>query len=62
MKENIEANGGGEAGLVSILRKIAERQIKTGVLRGYLTFDNGVSIGWCNANDRANLPGESGNG
>lgn len=36
------------------LRKIAERQILAGDLQGYLIFESGVSIGWCNANDKEN--------
>ncbi|NLO47234.1 MAG: GNAT family N-acetyltransferase [Clostridiales bacterium] len=39
-------------------RKVAEQQISDGVLRGYLAYINGKSIGWCNANDRANYPAE----
>ena len=39
-------------------RAIAERQIHAGVLRGYLAYVDGKSIGWCNANDRANYPAE----
>lgn len=27
-----------------------------------MAFADGVSIGWCNANDKANFPEESGNG
>lgn len=42
-----------------VARKIAERQIASGILRGYLAFVDGVSIGWCNANDKANFPIES---
>lgn len=37
-------------------REEAERQIDSGILRGYLAFVDGVSIGWCNANDKANYP------
>ena len=37
-------------------RKVAEQQIADGVLRGYLAYMDGKSIGWCNANDRANYP------
>jgi GNAT superfamily N-acetyltransferase len=40
-------------------RIIAERQIDSGILRGYLAFVDGVSIGWCNANDKASFPVES---
>ncbi|MCL6459590.1 MAG: GNAT family N-acetyltransferase [Gorillibacterium sp.] len=36
------------------LRKITERQIQSGALQGYLAFYDGVSIGWCNANDKEN--------
>ncbi len=39
-------------------REEAERQIADGVLRGYLAYADGKSIGWCNANDRANYPAE----
>ena len=39
-------------------RKVAEQQIADGVLRGYLAYVDGKSIGWCNANDRANYPAE----
>lgn len=37
-------------------REEAQRQIDAGKLRGYLAFVDGVSIGWCNANDKANFP------
>lgn len=36
------------------LRKIAEKQIQSGTLLGYLAFDDGIPIGWCNANNKAN--------
>ena len=39
-------------------REVAERQIADGVLRGYLAYADGKSIGWCNSNDRANYPTE----
>ena len=39
-------------------REIAEQQIADGVLRGYIAYVDGKSIGWCNANDRANYPAE----
>ena len=41
-----------------VSREIAEQQIADGVLRGYLAYVDGKSIGWCNANDRANYPAE----
>jgi Predicted acetyltransferase len=46
----------------SVSREIAERQIADGVLRGYLAYADGKSIGWCNANDLVNYPIESCNG
>lgn len=48
---------GRDPGRVS--REVAERQIDAGILRGYLAFVDGVAIGWCNANDKANFPIES---
>ena len=51
--ENIDISDLGRAS-----RSVAERQIAAGALRGYLAYANGVSIGWCNANDRANYPAE----
>lgn len=39
-------------------RAEAERQIANSILRGYLAFVDGLSIGWCNANNRANYPAE----
>lgn len=49
---------GSDLGAVS--REIAMRQIKTGALRGYLVYADGVSVGWCNANDKANYPAGGG--
>ena len=37
---------------------VAEQQISDGALRGYLAYVDGISIGWCNVNDRANYPAE----
>lgn len=42
-----------------ISREIAERQIASGALRGYLAYVGGEAIGWCNANDKANFPIDS---
>ena len=42
-----------------ISRKIAEQQIASGALRGYLAYGNGEAIGWYNANDKANFPIDS---
>ncbi len=35
-------------------RRSAEDLIKKGVMHGYLAYADGLSIGWCNANDRQN--------
>jgi GNAT superfamily N-acetyltransferase len=51
---------GADVGLVA--RKVAQEQIHGGILRGYLAFVDGVSIGWCNVNDKANYPLDSLNG
>ena len=42
-----------------ISREIAEQQIASGALRGYLAYADGKAIGWCNANDKANFPIDS---
>lgn len=55
-----ENAAGADLGLIS--RKTAERQIAAGILRGYLAFVDGISIGWCNVNDKANYPADSYNG
>ena len=34
------------------LRESAERMVAAGEIQGYLVFDKGVSVGWCNANER----------
>ena len=56
-KAALDNAGGQDPGRVS--REVAERQIDSGILRGYLAFVDGVPIGWCNANDKANFPTES---
>ena len=58
----MNAYGNGDKGFMRVLRKIAEKQILSGALQGYLAFVDGVSIGWCNCNARANFPERSGNG
>ena len=35
-----------------VLRESAERMVAAGEIQGYLVFDKGVSVGWCNANER----------
>jgi len=39
-------------------RRCAEQQIESGALQGYLAFVDGLAIGWCNANNRANFPAD----
>ena len=60
--DQVEAYGGGEENLIRVLREIVVRQITSGALRGYLAYVDGVSIGWCNANAKANFPAESADG
>ncbi|MCL2136181.1 MAG: GNAT family N-acetyltransferase [Coriobacteriia bacterium] len=59
-KEQLQAASEDVIGLDpgQIARKVAEQQIQDGALRGYLAYANGMSVGWCNANDRANYPEE----
>ena len=59
-KEAFGKADGTDIGRVS--RELAKQQIDSGALQGYLAFLNGVVIGWCNANARANFPLESSNG
>lgn len=55
-KATLDNADGRDPGLIS--REVAERQIADGLLWGYLAYVDGKSIGWCNANDRANYPAE----
>ena len=49
-----ESYGGGEPGWKKALRESAVRMLSVGAIKGYLAFENGVAVGWCNANDRMN--------
>lgn len=60
--DQMEAYGGGQKNFMRVLREIVVRQITSRALRGYLAYVDGMSIGWCNANDRANFPVESADG
>ncbi len=62
LRDRAAAYGGGADNLVRAQREIVERQIASNALRGYLAYVDGVSIGWCNANDKGNSPAESANG
>ena len=57
--DQVEAYGGGQDNMMRVLREIVVRQIASGAMRGYLAYVDGVSIGWCNANDKANFPAEN---
>lgn len=52
----------GDENYIRVLREIVMQQIASKALRGYLAYVGGVSIGWCNANDKASFPAESANG
>lgn len=54
ISERAAALGGRFEGLKMALRESAESLIKNGTLHGYLAYDNGLAIGWCNANDQQN--------
>lgn len=60
--DQAEAYGGGQENFMRALHEIVVRQITSSTLRGYLAYIDGVSIGWCNVNDKANFPAESANG
>ncbi len=49
-----EASGGGAEEWKKALRSSAWQMVSDGVIRGYLAYDNGLAVGWCNANDRLN--------
>ncbi len=55
-KEEMDKFNGDDYGLLA--KTIAEKQIKSDVLCGYLAYVEGKSVGWCNANDRANFPSD----
>lgn len=54
MREVAKRYGGGVEGWQKSLRESAAQMVKEGRIRGFLAFDNGIAIGWCNANDRMN--------
>lgn len=54
MREKTKRCGGGVDGWQRSLRESAAQMVKEGRIRGYLAFDNGIAIGWCNANDLLN--------
>lgn len=46
--------GGGKDNWKKVLRELAMRMVALGEIQGYLVYDKGIAIGWCNANDRLN--------
>ena len=38
-----------------LCKNVAQQQIETGAVCGYLAYVDGISVGWCNANDRASF-------
>ena len=36
----------------NVTYEYAERMVQAGEIKGYLAYDNGIAIGWCNSNDR----------
>ena len=50
--EQVNANGGGTEGWKRSLRKSAQSMVEQGKIQGYLAYDNEISVGWCNANDK----------
>lgn len=60
--DRVEELGGGQDNFMRALQEIVVRQIEGNALRGYLAYVDNVSIGWCNANDKASLPAEAANG
>lgn len=41
-------------GMQDLLRESALQMVRDGKIQGYLTFDHGQPVAWCNANDRMN--------
>lgn len=52
MIEKANAMGGGIQGWKCALRRCAQKMVKQGIIQGYLAYDNEISVGWCNANDK----------
>jgi GNAT superfamily N-acetyltransferase len=51
--------GGGDDNFMRALQETVRWQIDSGRLQGYLAYVDGVSIGWCNANDKSNFPADN---
>ena len=46
--QRAEDYGNGLEGWIRALRESAERMVQAGEIKGYLAYDNGIAIGWCN--------------
>ena len=46
--------GGGDEGWKRALRECADRMVSAGEVQGYLVYERGIVVGWCNSNDRLN--------
>lgn len=55
-KEQNEIECAKDVDLGILSKDIAKQQIESNELCGYLAYADGISVGWCNANDRANFP------
>ena len=54
MRELAKRCGGGAEGWQKSLRESAAQMVQEGRIRGFLAYDKGIVIGWCNSNDRMN--------
>lgn len=52
VKARADVLGGGFEGTKAALRESAAGLIERGVLQGYLVFQDGIAVGWCNTNDQ----------
>jgi GNAT superfamily N-acetyltransferase len=50
----LQEYGGGTDVWKRVLRESAWNMVNSGKIKGYLAYNDGISIGWCNANDRLN--------
>ena len=54
MRELAQQYGDGTEGWKRALKETAACMVRQRLIRGYIAFDNDISVGWCNANDRVN--------
>ena len=53
MSQEVKANGGGRAALHRALKTRAKKYVADRTLKGYVAYADGLLVGWCNANDKA---------